>query len=93
MLNKVIWLVVLGIILAIVAFYLISLLLGAAYYFVPIIALIIVGMGIFSLMSYRKKPQKISVRAVKKQEKVAAKELKILEKKIDDVATPQKMRR
>jgi uncharacterized membrane protein len=92
MLTKVIWLIVLGIILATIAFYLLSLVVGAAYYFLPIVAVIVVGFGLMHLFSQSKKPEKISQRKIKQQDKAVEKELKQLAQRIDGTQETKKPR-
>jgi uncharacterized membrane protein len=90
MLTKVIWLIVLGIILATVLFYLLSLVVGAAYYFLPILAIIVVGVGLMHLFSQNQKPEKISQRKIKQQDKAVEKELKQLAQRLDGTKEAKK---
>jgi uncharacterized membrane protein len=90
MLTKIIWLIVLGIILATVLFYLFSLVVGAAYYFLPILAIIVVVVGLMHLFSQNQKPEKVSQRKIKKQDKAVEKELKQLVQRIDGTQETKK---
>jgi uncharacterized membrane protein len=92
MLTKVIWLIVLGIVLATVLFYLLSLVVGAAYYFLPIVAIIVIVVGLMHLFSQNQKPEKVSQRKIKQQDKAVEKELKQLAQRIDGAQETKKPR-